>query len=112
MSDFYRPPENAEQPTIHDQSAETTPAEAFGREAETVAVSRTTDQTTTGHNHGYGDGSYGTSGYGGQRSTTDVRHFEVRHPRQAIELDRDTKIVATSFDSRQDAWKVVTSTPR
>lgn len=112
MSEFYRPPENAEQPSSQDHPAETTPAEVFGREAETVAVSRTTDQTTTGPRHGHGDGSYGTDDYGGQRSTTDVRHFEVRHPRQAIELDRDTQIVATTFNPRQDAWEVVASTPR
>lgn len=112
MSEFYRPTDNAEQPSNQDPPAETTPAEAFGREAETVAVSRTTDQTTTDQSHDYGDGSYGTSGYGGQRSTTDVSHFELNHPRQAIELDQDTQIIATTFDPRQDAWKVVTSTPR
>lgn len=112
MSEFYRPPENAEQPSSQDRSAETTPAEVFGREAETVAVSRTTDRTTTGPHHGYGDDSDGTYGDDGQRSTTDVRHFEVKRPRQAIELDQDTQIVATAFDPRQDAWKVVTSTPR
>ena len=112
MSEFYRPPENAEQPSNRDPPAETTPAEAFGREADTVAVSRTTDRTTTDQSHGYGDGSYGTSGYGEQRSATDVRRFEVNHPRQAVELDRDTQIVATAFDPRHDAWEVITTTPR
>ena len=112
MSEFYRPPENAEEPSSEDHPAETTPAEVFGREAETVAVSRTTDRTTTGPRSGYGDGSYGTYGYGEQRSTADVRRFEVKHPRQAVELDQDTQIVTTTFNPRKDAWEVVTSTPR
>ena len=112
MSEFYRPPENVEQPSSEDRSAETTPAEVFGREAETVPVSRTADQTTTDSRHGYGDDSYGASGYGEQRPTTDIRHFEVNHPRQAIELDQDTQIIATTFDSHRDTWEVVTSTPR
>lgn len=102
MSEFYRPPENAEHLSSQNQPTETTPAEVFGREAETVPVSRTTDQTSTGPRHGNG----------GQRSTTDVRYFEVNHPLQAIELDQDTQIIATEYNPRRDAWEVATSTPR
>lgn len=102
MSEFYRPPENAEHSSSQNQPTETTPAEVFGREAETVPVSRTTDQTTTEPHHGPG----------GQRPTTDVRHFKVDHPLQAIELDQDTQIIATGYNPRRDAWEVVTSTPR
>ena len=112
MSQFYRPPENAEEPSSQDHSAETTPAEVFGREADTVAVSRTADRTTTDPRRGHGDGSYGTYGYGGQRPTAGVRRFEVKHPRQAIEIDRDTQIISTTFDPNKDAWEVVTSTSR